>query len=67
MYATLPIGMKIPSHTLEFRDSAHAFAYLTAYLDIHEKWFLKPPEGVKPSQYLEACICVLGAARSDLK
>jgi len=63
IYATLPIGKKIPSHTLEFLTAADAFEYLSARLNIRDKWFLKPPARKLTSPYLQECVCVLGTLK----
>ena len=62
VYCTLPVGEKIPSHTVEFLDAEAAFLYLSGHVVVQKKWFLRPPQGITPSPYLEECVCVLGKA-----
>lgn len=60
LYATLPIGKKIPSHTLEFNSPDECKKYLIKHLNHPEFYLLKPEDGSNVSPYLTECLCVLG-------
>ena len=63
VYATLPVGKKIPSHTMEFLTSSDAFDYLSRHVQIWEKTLLRPPDRGNVSPYLKECVCVFGGLR----
>lgn len=63
IYATLPIGAKIPSHNMEFLDKESVLKYLEKFIDIDKQWHLTPGKDEKSSVFLEECVCVLGRAK----
>ena len=63
IYATLPVGKKIPSHSVEFLTASDAFTDLSNYLNIIEKWFLHPSQSESVSPFLQECVCVLGTLK----
>ena len=60
IYATLPVGRRIPSHTHEFRTAASALQYLSARMRVDQHRVLAPREAERQTPFLEACVCALG-------
>lgn len=58
-FVTLPIGKKIPSHTIEFRSNEEADQYLQNFLTRKHTGRLFPPTAAI-SPYLESCVWRLG-------
>lgn len=60
IYATLPIGEKIPSHTIEFLNFESAKKHASKYIYIHEELRLSPPRNLAASPHLKGCFCAMG-------
>lgn len=56
VYVTLPIGRKIPSHTLEFRSFEDARQFLDRFVTSIDDKYLRPVASPE-SPYLEGCLC----------
>lgn len=56
IYLTLPIGKRIPSHTLEIKSSEEAAAWVNRYLPQHRGFVITNP-GKPQTPFLEAAYC----------
>jgi hypothetical protein len=56
IYLTLPIGRRIPSHTLEIRTAEDAVSWVNGYLPSHSGFVISAP-GKPSTPYLEAAYC----------
>ncbi len=60
LYITLPIGDKIPSHTVSFATEGDALSMISQWIEIRKYYVLRPPSHNEESPYLRACVCVFG-------
>lgn len=61
LYVTVPVGERIPSHSLEFLTPESAIAYLRSRMELHWTATLRPRDESEPNNpYLSACVTGLG-------
>ena len=66
-FITLPIGRRIPSHTIEFRTSDAALGYLRRQMVTCQSFLLQPALKAETNKFLSACLCATGrVSRGDL-
>lgn len=56
-YVTLPIGLKIPSHTIEFISEKETRSFVNKFSNIKYENVLEPLSGIDISPYLKKCYC----------